>query len=183
MKSPSRPTLQLVGKPEDFNQGAWRKDNLLVVTSHATLPDRCIVCNKSAHDQILEKRLFWHTPLIFPLLVFGPVGIALYCALMLLLKQSMRVALPLCSIHQRRRQMITWVGLCLIPALPIFAVVGISMSEPQFLLFGLIGSILGTLALLFSRNEVWPKKINAQHAFIRGVSSDFLDALPPWEDV
>ncbi|MEL6341947.1 MAG: hypothetical protein AAFV53_02365 [Myxococcota bacterium] len=179
--TPSRPTLRLVGEAEDFHQGAWRADGTLVLTHHATMPDRCVVCNAPAEGFTLKKTLFWHTPLLLPLLiVVPPLGLIGYAGLAFFLKKTMPLEMPLCARHRRRRQLMGVTGLLLLPAFPIFALVGLSMSEPTLLLPGLILSLIGAVVLIVGRNELWPARITDDHAFIRGANREWLSTLPEW---
>ena len=185
MKSqqPSRPFLRLVGEPEEFHQGAWRAEQTLVLSHHATLPDRCVLCNHAAGGFTLRKRLLWHTPLLLPLLVLmPPLGPVLYGVLAWLLKKTMPVALPLCPGHLRRRRLLTGLGLALLPASPILTIAGISLSEPSLPLPGLLLTLAGIVVLLFGRIELWPLRITEDHAFLRGASEDWLATLPDWAE-
>ncbi len=180
MKShhPMRPQLRLVGEPEDFHHGAWRSGRLLVIAPHATLPDRCVVCNAPAEGHTLHKTLYWHTPLLLALLAINPL---IYAVLAVIFKRSMPAELPLCARHLLRRRVLGVLGVVLLPAFPILAGLGIMLSMPKLLLPGLIASLVGIAVLLLGRNEVWAYRITEEHTFIWGADATWLEALPPWE--
>lgn len=179
---PSRPFLRLVGEVEDFAHGAWRDDNTLVVSHQATLPDRCVVCNKPAEGHTVDKTLLWHTPMLLPLLVMLPVGIVIYAVLAFFFKKSMPVSVPLCTWHRQRRKILTLLGLTLLPAFPVLAAVGISVSEPALIPPGILLSIAGIVVLIIGRNELWPLRITDEHAYVRGAHKEWLEALPQWTE-
>ena len=181
---PSRPTLRLVGDvPEEFHQGAWRHEQTLVLGHHATLPDRCALCNAPAEGHTLDKRLLWHHPALLLLpLIAPPIGLAMYAVLAWLTRKSMPAALPLCARHRRRRAVVGIAGLAMLPSFPVLAVVSISTSEPSLMLPGLALSLLGAVVLIIGRNELWPARITDEYAFVRGASAEWLDALPEWSE-
>ena len=179
---PTRPFLRLVGEVEDFAHGAWRDDKTLVITHQATLPDRCAVCNAPAEGTTVKKTLFWHTPMLLPLLVLFPIGIIIYGVLAALFKKTMPVSMPLCTKHQRRRTIIGITGLLMLPAFPIFAAVGLSISEPMLIPPGILLSLAGIVVLIIGRNELWPTRITETYAYIRGANAEWLDTLPQWVD-
>ncbi|MFT5685103.1 MAG: hypothetical protein ACI8RZ_006050 [Myxococcota bacterium] len=181
MKShhPSRPVLRLVGEPEEFHNGAWQHGRLLVLSEHATLPDRCIVCNAVAEGETLAKTLYWHTPFLLALLALNPV---IYGVLAFFFKRSRPVELPMCARHQLRRRVLGWIGSTLLLSFPVCALIGISLSDPRLLLPGLLASLVGLLVLLLGRNEVWAYRLTESHAFIWGSNSEWLGTLPEWDE-
>lgn len=181
MKShqPTGPVLRLVGEPEEFNHGAWQHGRLLVLAEHATLPDRCIVCNRPAEGLTLDKTLYWHTPFLLALLALNPF---IYALLAFFFKRSRPVGLPICAIHRRRRTVMGWLGIGLLLAFPVCALLGISLSDPRMLLPGLLASLGGLLVLLLGRNEVWAYRLTESHAFIWGSNAEWLKPLPEWQE-
>lgn len=181
MKShhPTGPVLRLVGEADEFHNGAWQHGRLLVLSEHATLPDRCIVCNQAAEGQTLDKTLYWHTPFLLALLALNPF---IYALLAFFFKRSRPVAVPICSRHLRRRTAMGWLGITLLSAFPISALLGISLTEPLLLPLGLLASLGGLLVLLLGRNEVWAYRLTESHAFIWGSNGEWLKTLPEWDE-
>jgi len=177
---PTRSHLRLVGEPEDFAHGAWRDETTLIVSQQATLPDRCAVCNEPADGFTLDKTLLWHTPMLLPLLIIVPIGLVIYAVLAFFFKKTMPISMPLCVRHRRRRRLLGAAGLLMLPAFPVFAAVGITISEPALIPPGILLSIAGIVVLVLGRNELWPLRITDEHAFVRGAHPEWLDALPQW---
>jgi hypothetical protein len=179
---PTRPILRLVGELEDFAHGAWRDEKTLVIAHQATMPDRCVVCNAEVEGETVKKTLIWHTPMLLPLLIIVPIGIIIYAVLAFLFKKTMPIAMPLCARHRRRRQLLGALGLALLPAFPVLAAVGISLSEPALIPPGILLSIVGIIVLVLGRNELWPLRITDDHAYVRGAHPEWLDTLPQWTE-
>lgn len=177
---PTRPVLRLVGEPEDFAHGAWRDDKTLVITHQATLPDRCAVCNAPAEGATVNKTLIWHTPMLLPLLIVFPIGLIIYGVLAVLFKKTLPISMPLCAKHQRRRTLLGLTGLLMLPAFPVLALLGLSISEPALIPAGILLSLSGLIVLVIGRNELWPLRITDTYAYIRGANTEWLDALPKW---
>ena len=56
----------------DEGGGLWRERFLLVMDKTATLPDdRCIVCHAPATGKPLRRKLSWHTPWWYLLVLFN----------------------------------------------------------------------------------------------------------------
>ena len=86
------------------------------------------------------------------------------------------------TLHRRRRTVMGWVGLVLLLAFPVCALLGITLSNPQLLLPGLLASLAGLVVLLLGRNEVWAYRITESHAFVWGSDAEWLKALPEWNE-
>ena len=93
MKShhPTGPVLRLVGEADEFHNGAWQHGRLLVLSEHATLPDRCIVCNQAAEGQTLDKTLYWRTPFLLALLALNPFIYALKVSFHLFISSDLTI--------------------------------------------------------------------------------------------
>jgi len=172
-----RPTLRLVTSDEEFNHGAWRHGEVLVVSEHATLPDRCIKCNAPAEGYLYPKTLLWHTPLIIPLVVLNFI---LYALCAFLTRKTMKMQMPLCNHHLRRRRGLAWTGHIMLAAFPILIGFGIYTSQPPFVLVGLFLGLVGFALSVIGRNEIWPSRLTPDLAFVRGVDPKWLAALPEW---
>src|SRR5882762_3300178 len=51
--------------------GIWRDSSTLVMTKDASLPDRCVKCNAPANGLRLKRRLAWHSPVLYLLIVLA----------------------------------------------------------------------------------------------------------------
>src|SRR5882724_4312364 len=53
--------------------GVWQEGNLVVAIKDATFPNRCIKCNEMAEPERITRKLSWHNPGLFAVLILcGP---------------------------------------------------------------------------------------------------------------
>src|SRR5689334_10194557 len=78
------------------SDGVWRQNDGLVMHRAATLPDRCIKCNRPANGRVLTKRFAWHHPAWY-LLIFA--GLLIYAIAALIVRKQVVLHLPLCDEH------------------------------------------------------------------------------------
>ena len=66
------PPPPTVGTP---GTGVWRDKATLIMSKDAQLPARCIKCNAPATGARLKKKLSWHHPAIYLLILRGIVDL------------------------------------------------------------------------------------------------------------
>ena len=88
------PHLKLVESVEEFHQNIWKSKEGLVVNEQSLFPDRCIVCNRKAKGVTVRKMLFWHNPLLLPVLF---LSWPFYIVLALVFRRHISVSIPLAS--------------------------------------------------------------------------------------
>jgi hypothetical protein len=170
--------LRLVGNTDNFYQNVWRQGDLLVAHRHALFPDNCIICNQPANSHSAKKMVFWHTPMLLPILL---LSLPFYVVFALIFKRTLRLEVPLCSRHYWQRNILTFVGVCLVPISIWMIYIAISMSKPPLILSGILTIIVGGLLTGWARNPIWATRIRGDFALIRGINSKMLDDLPDWK--
>jgi hypothetical protein len=164
----------MVGMP---GSGVWRDQSTLVMSKGAALPDRCIKCNQPAHGLRLKRKLTWHHPAIFLLIL---VAVLIYLIVALILRKRATVEIGLCERHlakRRRNILITWLLFLLGVAGFIMAAVA---EDGAYLLIGAI-LLLGAIVYgLLAVRVVAPSKIDDKFVWLRGVNKDYLNQLPQW---
>jgi hypothetical protein len=80
--------------------GVWSDGSTLVLTKKAELPPRCLKCNEPA-DHVLNRSLSWHPPWVAVLVLLSPL---IYIVVALIIRQTAKVAFPLCGEHLSRRR-------------------------------------------------------------------------------
>lgn len=164
----------------DEGEGLWRDGGLLVMDKTASLPERCVVCNAPASGRPLRRRLAWHAPGWYLLVLFN---LLVYAIAALVVRKKADIRVGLCEAHRARRR--TWMAVAwlltlaavILPFLLAIisadaGLVGMLLILPLILIAGLIG-ILGT-------RVVYARRIDSTFAWIGGVSPEFLAALPEW---
>ncbi len=160
--------------------GVWRDKSTLVMSQGVALPDRCIKCNEPAHGFRLKRKLTWHHPAIYFLIV---VAVLLYLIVAMILRKTATVEIGLCEMHRAKRRkniLITWL-------LFLLGVAGFTMAifaaDSTYLLVGVI-FLLGALIYgLMVVRVVAPSKIDEKFVWLRGVNKNYLDQLPQWPGI
>lgn len=172
------PHLKLVESVEDFHQNIWKSKEGLVVNEQSLFPDRCIVCNRKAKGIAAPKMLFWHNPLLLPVLF---LSWPFYILLALLFRRHITVSIPLCQRHLWQRRLLTMIGTLLFPVAIWMIWMAISYSQPPLILSAILSMIIGAIVIGWGRNPIWASQIQNSHAVIRGVSPKFI-AENEWEN-
>ena len=103
--------LRIVEDVAGFHNNVWRHQDCLVVQSSTVLPQKCIQCGRDA-EHTIPKWLFWHTPLLLPVVL---VSWPFYLLVALLIRKHMTIQIPLCSHHFKQRRRFSVLGITLIP--------------------------------------------------------------------
>src|SRR5947209_12297282 len=84
--SVSKPVLEVQKRAADqAPDGLWRDGKTLVVHKGASLPDRCIKCNEPAEGLSLNRKLVWHQPWLYLLII---PSIWIYAVVALIVRQK-----------------------------------------------------------------------------------------------
>jgi hypothetical protein len=169
--------LQVVESSEDFHQGVWQKDGLLVVTPDSVFPDRCAICSREAKGRLVPKTLFWHNPLLLPLLL---LSFPFYVMLAVVFRRILTVRFPMCTGHWLMRWSFTIVGASLLPSLIMMGLYGIEFGQPHLILVGILCSLFGLGMIGYGRNPVWASSIQRDRAVVRGADPEFVASFPKW---
>lgn len=168
---PPPPTLGAPGS------GVWRDKGKLVVSQGAPLPNRCIKCNAPANGPKLKKKLSWHHPALYILVI---VGLLIYLIVAMFVRKSITLNLGLCEEHRakhRRNVLVTW-------ALILLGITGFPLTiiteDINFMLAGIFLIFAGIIFGVVGVRLVSPSMINDKFAWLNGVNKDYLDDLPPW---
>jgi hypothetical protein len=178
--APSQATLNQGGSPTgQLNTGvtAWRYQKILVMQPGSTLPDRCVKCNEPAEPPTKARKVYWHHPTIFVLLL---INIIIYAIVGAIVRKRTIVAPGLCSAHKKRRRLgitLAWFGFGLGVAL-IFADLNADDRSMWFAL-GILLMLAAALVGIFMGRVVYAHKIEPTQVWLKGCGADFLDSLPP----
>jgi uncharacterized membrane protein YgdD (TMEM256/DUF423 family) len=158
--------------------GMWRDGTRLVVYSHGvSLPDRCVKCNAPANGFQLRRKLYWHPPAWYLLIL---VHLIIYFIVSLIIRKSAEVHVGLCETHQSRRRTMLITGWLLFAAGILgFVMAGVVNDGTPAGLGGLL-FLAGLIVLIIAARVVVPAKIDDRFAWLKGVHSDYLAQLPPW---
>ena len=162
----------------DGGNAVWRDGDVLITLIGAEMPRRCVKCNGPADQPTKVRKVYWHHPGLYLLLLFNALIYAIVAAVV---RKRVAVGAGLCIEHKKRRRIamtLAWTGALSGIVLMFFGIE--SSSAPWEALAGLLlilGSSIG--ARIFAR-IVYAKKIDKTHVHLRGCGSAFLDSLPPF---
>jgi hypothetical protein len=155
----------------------WRMDRTLVMARETALPDRCVKCNAPANGRRLRRRLSWHHPAIYLIIL---CGLLVYVIVALIIRKQAVIEIGLCERHWTKRKwsiLIAW--MMVVGGLGLLAggVAGGSTMD------GALGAVLVLAALFYSAITtpmVTAKRIDDKHVWLGGVCRRYLDTLPKW---
>jgi len=157
----------------------WRSERVLVMSQGGTLPDRCVKCNAPANGQRLLRKLYWHSPYIYLVIL---VNLLVYAVVAIIVRKRARVEIGLCENHRRHRRLA--IGLAwLMVLLGIGGIVaGVANSSVGLGLLGGLLLVVGPVLGAIKGPVVSAKRIDSNFVWIKGVCPAYLDALPEWRD-
>ena len=158
--------------------GLRRDGDRLVVGRGATLPPYCVKCGQPA-DKFVKKNFGWHSPWLY-LLIFA--GVLVYAILATVLMKRMKIDVPLCEAHRKRRFTLLAAGWALfLGAIPLGIFIGSLGSDDSAVGIGFLVGFTAFIAsmVLFAMGSriMAPKKIDDNEAIFGGVSPAFLDYI------
>jgi hypothetical protein len=166
--------------PGAVTDGVWRSADILVLRKGTELPGRCVACNQVTGER-WQKTFYW-VPSGLRLLIL--LNVLVYAIVMLVVRKRADLAVPLCAVHNEKRQRGTtqsWiallVGLCILVG--SFATLNSDSASTFGLLFLLGLALIITGAVLSSKAiPVQPKKIDDYYVWLKRASPELLATLP-----
>jgi hypothetical protein len=180
--APSQASLQ-VTQPVARTDGSsvvevWRDDGVLVMLPGAALPQRCIKCNEPSHEPTKARKVYWHHPALYLLVL---VNLIIYAIVAAVIRRKAFVNAGLCSEHKKRRRtalILAWTGALTGIVLMFFGAdssLGIGGVFLGALL--ILGSIIA--GMIFAR-VIYARRIDKSYVRLKGCGGAFLDSLPPF---
>ena len=151
-----------------------REGKYVVVDVGGDLPPRCIVCNEPATTPIKSKKLYWHSPWIYLLIL---VNILVYVIVGLAVRKTVRVSPGLCEFHgaRRRRRVFTLAGLGLASLVAASMLLQRQIAGGAAALFVLAFALL--VAAAIAGRKVYAREITKEYARLGGCKEPFLASL------
>jgi hypothetical protein len=167
------------GAPPPSAMAVWRSRKLLVVSHGAQLPDRCVKCNTPAHGQRLVRKLYWHSPALYLLIL---VNLLIYALVAIFVRKKARVEIGICDAHLRQRRLAIGGGWLFGLGGFITFIAGMVIDRGLLGLTGFIAFLGGLIYGGVVGPVVSAKGIDPDVVRIRGAGRQFLDTLPEWNE-
>lgn len=176
--APSRASLAgAAATPAKGSGGTWRDGTVLVLVPDATLPHRCVKCNEPAQQPTKSRRVYWHSPWIYLLIL---LNILIYAVVALIVRRKAVIAPGLCPTHKARRRIGIAIAWTLLLAGGALLFMGAHDGNPGA---GAGGTLLILLAVVVSSSVtriLRAKRIDARYVRLKGCGTAFLDTMPPF---
>jgi hypothetical protein len=168
--------------PAPLNPTIVRQNSKLIFPAPAPgqaveLPPICVRCGAPSNGKPLKKTLWWHHPAIYLVLLISPL---IYVIVAVIVRKSMKVNVPLCLEHAKRRSImvtLAWVlpliGFVDLFVLPQFKV-DIGVAVLIFIAFLLAGLVIWAVVA----SPIRPKLINQFRGEFSGFCEVFLQQFP-----
>jgi hypothetical protein len=156
-------------------QPVQRVGRELVVWKGGTLPPYCVKCGMIAHQQPVQRKFYWHSPLLYLLVL---IGVLIYAIVALIVRKRFDLGVPLCDSHFRlRRIWLTVAAASMLGAIPAL-ILGISLDYPVAgILVCLVGLLGGAIVWSVVAPILRPSRITDEMAIFRGAHESFFGRL------
>lgn len=155
--------------------GIWRDDKTLVMSKEAQLPDQCVKCNAPAHGFKLKRKLTWHHPALYVVVL---VAWIIYLVLAMAISKRATVFLGLCPEHVKRRKLFLLIGWTMFAIGLIVPVLAFSNEAPGIALLGFLLLFTAIFWLVFANRVVNVKKIDDRYVYLTGIDAAYLAQFP-----
>ena len=179
--APSRASLQKGTAPPEALRGnvtAWRDHRVMVMLPDSPIPHRCIKCNEPADEPTKARKVYWHSPWLYLLLLFN---VLIFAIVAMVVRKKTIISLGLCANHKKRRRNIitlAWAGFL---TGVVLVYLGAASSA------GVWGVLVGVLVMLgaivfgmVAGRVVVPTRIDKTYVRLKGCGEPYLETLPPF---
>jgi hypothetical protein len=150
-----------------------------VTVLNAQLPDRCVKCNEFADGPTKTRKVFWHHPAVYLLVV---INVLIYALVGLIVRKKVLVAAGLCAVHKKRRRIgltVAWSGFA--AGMAALALVASGTQNRAVTSLGVVALVAMLPAILVGMRMarvVYARKIDKEYSWLKGCGPEFLDSLP-----
>lgn len=173
------PKSEVSGKiPEGVNPTSslyfWREKNQLVVRKGAIPPRRCIKCNEEPAEPPYHKKVSWHRPFWFILVV---LSLWLYILVYFFVRYKGEIEVSLCEKHKSKRRF--WMAFSWILGIAslVSVIGGFSQNLPVLGLVGLVGILVAIVTAIVQTRLLIPTKMDESTMWFKGACPEYLDSL------
>ncbi len=162
------------GEPYDVDQRIWRMGKTLVMLRGAGLPARCVKCNADVDTVDFKRKLTWHSPWLYLLLI----SLWVYIIVAVIVQKSAVVHVGLCPAHRAsRRHVIVFFWACFVGSIGL-TVLAVNYESGVLGACALLLFLIALLYALIRARIVTASRIDSNLVWISGVCADYLFDLP-----
>jgi hypothetical protein len=174
-KDPSRPIGDVT------NERIWQSYPYLVMHVNSNLPDRCVKTNKPANGKYIIRNLRWHHPLLYLIILIIPIGLLIYAivATAMLRRVTIKIGVSDEILKKRRKNKI--IGLLLFFIGITMLIIGKIYDLSALINFGILMIIVSPFWYYFTTSLIFPKRIETDYVWIKGICPEYLATFPEWE--
>jgi hypothetical protein len=169
------PKVNLANDHTDNPDWYWRDGKVLVLKQGGQLPPRCIKCNADAQMPMRSKKLAWHHPGWYALIL---INIIIYAIVGSLASKRVKVEFGLCEEHTAKRRNIiiaSWAIFFVSMGTAFF--LGQSMENPGVaFMIGILGFLVAVVLGLVGARSIYAKRITEDEVRIAGCGEPFLES-------
>ena len=171
------PTVDLGQDYADEEGSYWRDGKRLILRRDAQMPPRCVKCNDDAARPLRDKKLYWHYPGWYVLLLIHPF---VYLIGALIVRKRAKVAYGLCGRHLRRFRLGSAAGwLSLIVAIAaIFTMIADDGDHLPAAIVSCVSFLSAIVCAMVFGRTIHARRIDENEIQIGGCSKPFLDSAP-----
>jgi len=156
--------------------GVWQEGNLVVAIKDATFPNRCIKCNEMAEPERITRKLSWHNPGLFAVLILcGPL---IYIIASAITSKRATVQLPLCTKHKESRKLITMVGYSIIGLAFLLVIPSAIFGIMEGYILAVLMFLAGAIVAGVGKSIVRATKIENDYVWMKDACDAFRHQLP-----
>ncbi len=164
----SHPTQQPV-------HGLWRVGKVIHASHGAHFPPRCVKCNAPV-ERMMFKKFSWHNRLLALTVLVSPL---VYIILAILLQKKSTFSIGVCDLHRaRRRNILLFAWLVVVPLLVALFVCGFYFENPLFVICSLIFAVIAAIVFSILIRTIYPSHIDDFRSLFKGANPEFLNSLP-----
>jgi hypothetical protein len=177
--APSKASLQKAAptpNPVRADVTAWRDNRVMVMVADAPIPHRCVKCNDPVEEPTKTRKVYWHSPWLYLLLLFN---VLIFAIVATVVRKKATVSAGLCTIHKKRRRAvitIAWLGALLgVVLIYVGASTAAGGGAAAFGVLVILGSIIFGMV---AGRVVIPTRIDDRYVRLKGCGEAYLDTLP-----
>jgi hypothetical protein len=159
------------------DNGPWRDGKKVVTHDKSSFPQRCYKCNQATEEPPKKRKLSWHSPVFFILVLLSPV---IYIIVAILVRKRATIDVHLCAQHARRRKVCIILGWSGVILGLLMCFVGLGGDMDWLFWLGALVFVTSIIIGVWGAAGVRAVRIKDGTVWLTGPGREFVAGLPPW---